>query len=48
VLVLTAQGDEDSEVRVLESGANDFLTKPFRPRALRARLQALLNRKVAT
>ena len=48
VLVLTAQGDEDSEVRVLESGANDFLTKPFRPRALRARLRALLSRKVAT
>jgi type II secretory ATPase GspE/PulE/Tfp pilus assembly ATPase PilB-like protein/ActR/RegA family two-component response regulator len=48
VLVLTAQGDEDSEVRVLESGANDFLTKPFRPRALRARLQSLLNRKLAS
>jgi type II secretory ATPase GspE/PulE/Tfp pilus assembly ATPase PilB-like protein len=48
VLVLTAQGDEDSEVRVLESGANDFLTKPFRPRALRARLKTLLNRKVVT
>ncbi|HSA54227.1 MAG TPA: ATPase, T2SS/T4P/T4SS family [Gemmatimonadaceae bacterium] len=42
VLVLTARGDEDSEVRVFESGANDFITKPFRPRALSARLRALL------
>jgi type II secretory ATPase GspE/PulE/Tfp pilus assembly ATPase PilB-like protein len=48
VLVLTAQGDEDSEVRVLESGADDFLTKPFRPRALSARLHTLLNRKVSS
>jgi type II secretory ATPase GspE/PulE/Tfp pilus assembly ATPase PilB-like protein len=47
VIILTAQGDEDSEVRVLEGGADDFLTKPFRPRALSARLRTLLNRKVA-
>ena len=46
VIILTAQGDEDSEVRVLEGGADDFLTKPFRPRALSARLHTLLNRKV--
>jgi type II secretory ATPase GspE/PulE/Tfp pilus assembly ATPase PilB-like protein/ActR/RegA family two-component response regulator len=45
VLVLTAKGDEDSEVRVFESGANDFLTKPFRPRAFIARLKALSARK---
>jgi CheY-like chemotaxis protein len=45
VLVLTARGDEDSEVRVFESGANDFITKPFRPRALSARLKALLTRR---
>jgi Tfp pilus assembly pilus retraction ATPase PilT/CheY-like chemotaxis protein len=44
VIVLTAHGDEDSEVRVFESGADDFLTKPFRPRALSARLRALLKR----
>jgi DNA-binding response OmpR family regulator len=42
VLVLTAKADEDNEVRVFESGANDFITKPFRPRALSARLRALL------
>jgi CheY-like chemotaxis protein len=45
VLVLTAKGDEDNEVRVFESGANDFITKPFRPRALSARLRALLKVK---
>jgi DNA-binding response OmpR family regulator len=45
VLVLTAKGDEDSEVRVFECGANDFLTKPFRPRALIARLRSLSTRR---
>lgn len=45
VLVLTAKGDEDSEVQVFEAGANDFLTKPFRPRALIARLKALSARR---
>jgi len=45
VIVLTAKGDEESEVRVFETGANDFLAKPFRPRALSARLRALLKLK---
>ena len=45
VIVLTAKGDEDSEVRVFEYGATEYLTKPFRPRALIARLNALLERK---
>ena len=44
VLVLTAREDEDSEVKVFESGANDFIAKPFRPRALSARLKALLRK----
>jgi Tfp pilus assembly pilus retraction ATPase PilT/ActR/RegA family two-component response regulator len=44
VVVLTAQGDEDNEVRVFEMGADDFLSKPFRARALSARLQAVLSR----
>jgi CheY-like chemotaxis protein len=44
VVVLTAKGDEDSEVKVFEIGADDFLTKPFRPRALSARVKALLRR----
>ncbi|MBA3496878.1 MAG: type II/IV secretion system protein [Gemmatimonadales bacterium] len=44
VMVLTAKGDEDNEVRVFELGADDFLTKPFRARALSARLEAILGR----
>jgi len=48
VIILTAQGDEDSEVKVLEGGADDFLTKPFRPRALSARLHTLLKRRVSS
>jgi len=44
VVVLTAQGDEENEVRVFEMGADDFLSKPFRARALSARLQAVLSR----
>ncbi len=44
VVVLTAKGDEDNEVRVFELGADDFLTKPFRARALSARLEAVLGR----
>jgi len=44
VVVLSARGDEDNEVRVLRLGATDFLTKPFRPRALSARLEATLGR----
>ena len=44
VLVLTALGDEDSEVKVFQSGANDFIAKPFRPRALSARLKALMQK----
>jgi len=47
VVVLTAKGDEDNEVRVFELGADDFLTKPFRARALSARLEAVLGRRRA-
>jgi len=45
VIVLTAKGDEDSEVRVFEYGASDYLTKPFRARALSARIHSLLDRR---
>ncbi|MDH5643373.1 MAG: type II/IV secretion system protein [Gemmatimonadota bacterium] len=44
VIVLTARGDEDNEVRVFELGADDFLSKPFRARALSRRIHAVLNR----
>jgi len=44
VVVLTAKGDEDNEVRVFQLGADDFITKPFRAKALSARLEAVLGR----
>jgi DNA-binding response OmpR family regulator len=44
VVVLTARGDEENEIRVFEFGADDFLSKPFRARALSARLEAVLRR----
>ncbi len=44
VIVLTALGDEDHVVDALQLGADDYLVKPFRPRELNARAQALLRR----
>jgi two-component system response regulator RstA len=44
ILMLTALGDEIDEVLGLELGADDYLTKPVRPRVLLARIQALLRR----
>ncbi len=44
VILLTAVGDEDSVVKGLKNGADDYVIKPFRPRELRARTEALLRR----
>ena len=44
ILVLSAVGEEDFKVRALEAGADDYVTKPFGPRELVARLQAALRR----
>jgi DNA-binding response OmpR family regulator len=44
VVMLTAVGDEDTVVQALKNGADDYVVKPFRPRELRARAQALLRR----
>lgn len=44
VIMLTALGDEDHVVEALQLGADDYLVKPFRPRELGARAQALLRR----
>jgi CheY-like chemotaxis protein len=42
VLMLTAQGAVESKVEGFNAGADDYLSKPFDPRELRARVQALL------
>jgi two-component system KDP operon response regulator KdpE len=44
LIVLSAIGDEDAKVRALAAGADDYVTKPFGPRELIARLQANLRR----
>jgi DNA-binding response OmpR family regulator len=44
VLMLTARGQESEKVVGLELGADDYLTKPYGPRELRARIKALLRR----
>jgi DNA-binding response OmpR family regulator len=45
ILMLTACGEEADEILGLELGANDYLTKPVRPRVLLARMKALLRRE---
>ena len=44
IIVLSAVGEEDVKVRALEAGADDYVTKPFGPRELVARLGAVLRR----
>ncbi len=44
VIMLTARGEVGDRVRGLESGADDYLAKPFSPKELVARVQALLRR----
>jgi DNA-binding response OmpR family regulator len=44
VMMLTVRGEEEDLVKALELGADDYLTKPFSPRTLLARIKALLRR----
>lgn len=44
IIMLTARADEDDKVRALGTGADDFMTKPFSPRELVARVKAILRR----
>jgi len=48
IMMLTARGEEEDLLRALELGADDFLTKPFSPRTLLARANALLRRAGTT
>ncbi len=44
IVMLTARGDEADRIRGLETGADDYMTKPFSPRELVARIRAVLRR----
>jgi DNA-binding response OmpR family regulator len=44
IMMLTVRGEEEDLVRALELGADDYLTKPFSPRTLLARVKALIRR----
>jgi two-component system phosphate regulon response regulator PhoB len=44
IIILTARGEEEDKVRGLEVGADDYVTKPFSPRELLARIKAVLRR----
>lgn len=45
LIMLTAKGSEEDKVEGLEAGADDYVTKPFSPRELLARIKALLRRR---
>ena len=45
IIMLTARADERDKVLGLESGADDYITKPFSPRELKARIRAVLRRR---
>ena len=44
IIMLTAKGEESDKIRGLETGADDYMTKPFSPKELIARVQAVLRR----
>ncbi|MDY7219120.1 phosphate regulon transcriptional regulator PhoB [Denitrificimonas sp. JX-1] len=44
IIMLTARGEEDNKIQGLEAGADDYITKPFSPRELVARIKAVLRR----
>ncbi len=44
IIMLTARGEETDKVRALDVGADDYVTKPFSPRELNARIKAVLRR----
>lgn len=46
IIMLTAKGDDNDRINGLESGADDYLAKPFNPRELVARIKAVLRRQL--
>lgn len=44
IIILTARGEEEDKIRGFEVGADDYITKPFSPRELVARIKAVLRR----
>jgi two-component system, OmpR family, phosphate regulon response regulator PhoB len=46
IIMVSGRGGEHDKILALESGADDYLTKPFNPRELLARMQAVLRRRV--
>jgi two-component system, OmpR family, alkaline phosphatase synthesis response regulator PhoP len=48
IIMLTARADEDERIGGLELGADDYITKPFSPKEVVARIRALLRRAVRT
>ncbi|HCI13505.1 MAG: phosphate regulon transcriptional regulatory protein PhoB [Gallionellales bacterium GWA2_60_142] len=46
IIMLTARGEERDKILGLESGADDYITKPFSPRELMARIRAVMRRHV--
>jgi len=45
IIMLTAKGEEQDKILGLETGADDYITKPFSPRELQARIMAVLRRR---
>lgn len=48
IVMLTARGEEEDKVRGLEVGADDYITKPFSPKELSARIKAVMRRSAPT
>ncbi|PYE33882.1 transcriptional regulator [Idiomarina fontislapidosi] len=48
IIMLTARGEEEDKVRGLEVGADDYITKPFSPKELMARMRAVFRRVAPT